>query len=147
MQSAPASKSFMPIPWYWAPYICLLGLADWYAEIRGVTHREAIRTGLQNVKKSRHKIFRIISSGILILAIYMFVAKWIFAPLLNESGFRPSNAVSLWGSALIALLSLVLLLRIFILGAKRSLRAVYARGLRSLLARHGNLVATPRQLN
>lgn len=126
-------------PWYWAPYVYWTGVKDWWQEVSGKKHAQVFSEGLKEVKKNKHRIFRRISTAILIFLLYLFIAKWVIAPAIMSGAVNPSSSELLWSVALLSLCSVTIVLAVICLKLARHTNSVYTRGLTVLRAQRGLL--------
>lgn len=126
-------------PWYWAPYVYGLGIKDWWKEALGRKHKEVLKTGLAQAKKNKHRLFRLVSSMVLVFLLYLLIAKWVLAPAIVNGYIDPSSSELLWASVLIAAFSIGSVAIAVLRRLKRGTDGLYARGLNVLRARRALL--------
>ena len=139
MASYPENDLSWCPPWYWAPYVIALGAQDWWQEVTGRKHKEVFSGGISAIKSNKHRLFRLISSVILIFLLYLFIVKWILAPAILAGALAPSSSELLWSTAVLAVVSLALVAITVLAWLKRGMASLYARGLNTLRTRRSLL--------
>lgn len=116
--------------WYLAPYILLLGFADWLFSRATLSHEEVLEEVRQKIKNNGYRTLRRIGVGAALFALFVLSAVDVLAPALERIAHVVPRQAVVPTAAVLASLSVLAIASLILRAGYRSLARAYARGLR-----------------